>query len=124
MGEPCLLHEEESFPDESDLLMPEMADEDDWPGQTFSEIWCKREDDGSWKIWFLSFSPDEEDPEPLEEYRGLRTPEAFCKAFYQCGEDFGCRPDGTDLSDYLEYFEKEDPDFARAMRTFQEGDGD
>jgi hypothetical protein len=122
MGEPCLLHEEELFPDKSDLLMPEMADEDDWPGQKFSQIWCKREDDGSWTIWYLAFGPFERDPEPLEVYRGLRTPEAFYKAFSQCGEDFSCRPDASDLSEYFEYFEKEDPEFARAMRTFEEAD--
>ena len=120
MGQPYLLHEEETYPDASELLLPEMAD-DDWPGPCWSEIWCRREDDGSWTIWFNSDN-DEGEKEELETYRGLRTAEAFTDAYSEAGVDFGCSPDGTELSEHLEFFEREDPLFGAAMRALHEGD--
>lgn len=116
MSRAHLLHEEETFPSAFELLVPEMAG-NDWPGPCWGQIWCERAGDGSWSIWYMSIELDKE-PEELERVTGLRTPEAFNHAYHDCGVDFGCHPDGTDLSDHLDVFEKEDPDFARAWREW------
>ncbi len=98
-----------------------MADEPDWPGYTVGQVWCQREDDGSWSIWYVSIQEDKE-PEELERYRKLRTPKAFHAAFHDCGVDYGCRPDGTDLTEHDAFFEREDPEFARALREWEGSD--
>lgn len=118
VGKPFLLHEEETFPEASELLEPEMAG-DDWPGPAWGEIWCQREDDGSWSIWYLSLE-DGKEPEELERVRGLRTPAAFWAAYHDCGVDYGCHPDGTELMDELDFLEVEDPALARAFREWNE----
>jgi hypothetical protein len=116
MSEPYLLHQEQTFPAAWELAVPEMAG-DDWPGPAWGSIWCQRADDGSWSIWYVG-SDENGDKEELERVSGLTTAEAFCAAYHDCGVDFGCHPDGTDLDEHLDYFEREDPHFASLLRTY------
>ena len=67
----------------------------------------------------MSYEGDK-DGEELERVNGLRTPEAFSEAYHECGDDYGCHAEGTELSEHLEYFEAVDPDFGRAMRAYCE----
>ena len=117
MAEPYLLHAEQTFPAAWELLGPELAG-DDWPGPAWGEIWCERADDGSWSIWYMSY--DNKAEEVLERTRGLRTPEEFFKAYHDCGVDFGCHPEGTDLSEHIEFFDERDPVFGSLMRSYLE----
>jgi len=56
----------------------------------------------------------------LERTRGLRTPEEFSRVYHDCGVDFGCHTDGTELSEHVEFFDGEDPVFARLMQSYLE----
>lgn len=116
LGRPHLLHTEQTFPDASELF-PEVAEAigDGWPGPMWGGIWCQRSADGTWSIWFTATDENGVEEE-LERTAGIVTPQEFTDVYDDCGVDYGCHPDGTELSEHENFFEREDPVFARALR--------